>query len=137
MCGIAGYTGRTQEGLLDAMIDGIAHRGPDGQGRFEIEGVHFGHTRLAIMDLDHGAQPMVRHQDQIVVTYNGEIYNYDELRAQIEAAGLQFKTSCDTELLPLGYAAFGPDFFSRLNGMFAFALLDRRSGEIGFKSVKI
>ena len=130
MCGIAGYTGREIDGLIERMIAAIRHRGPDGEGRYQRDGVHFGHTRLSIIDLQNGAQPMVREDGDIAVTYNGEIYNYEELRPAIERTGKRFETSCDTEILPLGYAAFGLDFFARLNGIFAFGLVDHRSGEV-------
>jgi len=124
MCGIAGYTGPEIDGLLGRMVDAIRHRGPDGDGVYARNGVHLGHTRLAIVDPEGGAQPMVREEGRYVVTYNGEIYNYAALRERIEAAGRRFTTNCDTELLPLGYAAFGRDFFADLIGIFAFALYD-------------
>jgi len=124
MCGIAGYTGPEIDGLLGRMVDAIRHRGPDGDGVYASNGVHLGHTRLAIVDPEGGAQPMVREEGRYVVTYNGEIYNYAALRERIEASGRRFATTCDTELLPLGYAAFGRDFFADLIGIFAFALYD-------------
>jgi len=130
MCGIAGYTGPETPGLLDQMIKEVRSRGPDATGSFEDVGIHLGHTRLSIVDIEGGQQPMQSGDGNIVVTYNGEIYNYDILRRELEAAGHQFRTTCDTELIPLGYASFGVDFFSRLNGMFAFALYDKRSGEL-------
>ncbi|MGI9301745.1 MAG: asparagine synthase (glutamine-hydrolyzing) [Gammaproteobacteria bacterium] len=123
MCGIAGYIGRTRPGLLDEMIDAISNRGPDGKGRFTNGPVHLGHTRLAIIDLDSGAQPMSL-DDELVISFNGEIYNFIELRAEIEKAGLSFSTKSDTEVILQGYKAFGEHFFERLLGMFAFALAD-------------
>lgn len=130
MCGIAGYTGPEVGGLLGRMVDAIRHRGPDGDGIWSDGNVHFGHTRLAIVDIAGGAQPMVREDGRYVVTYNGEIYNYDALRAKIEGTGRHFTTTCDTELLPLGYAAFGPEFFAELIGIFAFALYDTHEGRL-------
>jgi len=129
MCGIAGYTGHRIDGLVETMIDAIRHRGPDGDGHWSGGGVHFGHTRLAIVDVKGGDQPMVRSfaNRTIAVTYNGEIYNYDSLRAEIEAAGFQFDGHCDTELLPLGFAAFGVEIFKKINGMFAVALWDTQT----------
>jgi asparagine synthase (glutamine-hydrolysing) len=124
MCGIAGYIGRTVDQLLPRMIDAIRPRGPDGDGDFISAPVHFGHTRLAIIDLVSGAQPMVRREGRAAITYNGEIYNYIELRQDIEAAGFTFETKSDTEVILLGYLAFGPDFFKRMIGIFAFALAD-------------
>lgn len=126
MCGIAGYTGRETAGVLERMVDAIRHRGPDGDGVWSDGKVHFCHTRLAIVDIEGGSQPMVREDGRCILTYNGEIYNYDDLRAKIEATGRRLTTNCDTELLPLGYAAFGPSFFSELIGIFAFALYDAR-----------
>ncbi len=130
MCGIAGYTGPETGGLLDRMVDAIRHRGPDGDGIWSDGHVHFGHTRLAIVDIQGGSQPMVREDGRFVLTYNGEIYNYDALRAKIEATGRRFTTNCDTELLPLGFAAFGRDFFAELIGIFAFALYDTQEGKL-------
>lgn len=124
MCGIAGYFGRTVDGLLRRMIDAVRHRGPDGDGELVSGPIHFGHTRLAIIDLVSGAQPMVRNDGRLAVIYNGEIYNYVELRKEIEAVGLKFETTSDTEVIPLGYQAFGQSFFRRLIGIFAFALVD-------------
>jgi asparagine synthase (glutamine-hydrolysing) len=124
MCGIAGYLGRTVEGLLPRMIDGIRHRGPDGECDFVAAPLHLGHARLAIIDLAGGAQPMHSAGGRLVTVYNGEIYNYVELRAELEAAGARFQTRSDTEVIPLGYELHGVGFFARLNGMFAFALAD-------------
>jgi asparagine synthase (glutamine-hydrolysing) len=124
MCGIAGYLGRTIPGLLPRMIGGVRHRGPDGEGDFIAAPLHLGHTRLAIIDLQGGAQPMRSAGGRFVTVYNGEIYNYVELRADLEARGVQFQTRSDTEVIPLGFQHYGPDFFARLIGMFAFALAD-------------
>jgi len=130
VCGITGYLGPEIHDLLDRMIDVIRPRGPDGDGRFETDEVHFGHTRLAIIDVDGGAQPMVREDGRVVVVYNGEIYNYVELRKRIESTGRRFQTTCDTELLPLGFAAFGSSFFADLVGIFSFALYDLREKKL-------
>lgn len=130
MCGIAGYTGDDIQGLLDHMIKDIRFRGPDASGRYEQDSVHLGHTRLSILDIEGGQQPMISNDGNIVVVYNGEIYNYDALRDELEALGHTFRTTCDTELLPIGYSQFGVNFFSRLNGMFAFSLLDKGTGEL-------
>lgn len=130
MCGIAGYLGSKVEGLNERLVRSIERRGPDGQSTFEEGPVHFAHSRLAIVDIPDGGQPMEPPGTDCVVIYNGEIYNYDELRQRLEKAGLPCRTTCDTELIPLGYRAFGLDFFAELNGMFAFALFDRRSGEV-------
>lgn len=130
MCGIAGYVGRTVGGLLPEMIRAIRHRGPDGEGKFVSEPVHFGHTRLAIIDLVTGDQPMIRNDGRLALIYNGEIYNYVELRKEIEAAGFVFTTTSDTEVIPLGYMAFGAAFFTKLIGIFAFALADLEKNRV-------
>lgn len=130
MCGIAGYTGPEIPSLIDRMISAVRSRGPDGENRFSGQGVHFGHTRLSILDIERGSQPMTRGNGRFTVCYNGEIYNFDELRSEIETAGLVFTTTCDTEILPLGFSLFGESLFGRLNGMFAFALYDRDEGSV-------
>jgi asparagine synthase (glutamine-hydrolysing) len=131
VCGIAGYTGHEIAGLGERMIDLIRPRGPDAVGRSHRPPVHLFHTRLSIVDLsDHGAQPMERVSHRLAVSFNGEIYNYQELRDDIEKSGYRFEGHSDTELLPLGFAAFGADFFRRLNGMFAFALHDARDDSL-------
>lgn len=124
MCGIAGYVGPTVDGLLDRMISGIRHRGPDGQGDFVANPVHLGHARLAIIDIAGGTQPMVCDGGRLIIVYNGEVYNFVELRAELERRGVAFTTDSDTEVIPLGYKLFGPDFFARMIGIFAFALVD-------------
>lgn len=131
MCGIAGVLDLSGETIsppvLKRMTDAIAHRGPDGEGHW-IEGpVGFGHRRLAIIDLSPGGhQPMVSADYRYVITYNGEIYNYRELRAELQAAGYGFRSQSDTEVLLHGLAHWGTDVLARLNGMFAFALWDRK-----------
>ncbi len=131
MCGIGGYTGHARPELSARMLELLRNRGPDGEGVLERSGVVFCHTRLAIVDLTAtGDQPMTRVNGRLAVTYNGEIYNYQELRDSIEGAGQRLLGHSDTELLPLGFASFGTDFFRRLNGMFAFALHDADDGSL-------
>ncbi len=131
MCGIAGLINLdgapASLPLLQAMTDAIAHRGPDGEGHW-IEGpVGLGHRRLAIIDLSPLAhQPMVSIEHRYVLTYNGEIYNFRELRAELEAAGYWFRSQSDSEVLLAALSHWGPDALTRLNGMFAFALWDRK-----------
>lgn len=129
MCGIAGLFYPALAKPIDparivAMRDALAHRGPDGSGIWCTAGVGLGHRRLAIVDLEGGVQPMATPDESLVVTYNGEIYNFRELRAELTALGAQFRTDGDTEVLLHGWRAWGPDLLTRLNGMFAFALYD-------------
>ena len=125
MCGIAGTVGFGGEALLREMIDTIAHRGPDGEGMHLDDGVFLGNRRLAIQDVPGGTQPMWNEDGSVVAVYNGEIYNYPELRELVLGRGHRLATRCDTELLPHLYEDEGMAFLSRLNGIFAFALYDR------------
>lgn len=132
MCGIAGIWNLSGQpvdtGALRRMTDALAHRGPDDQGHWQEGPVGLGHRRLSILDLSPGGhQQMTDATGRYVVTYNGEIYNYRPLRAEIERGlGIAFVSSCDTEILPNGFALWGPALFERLEGMFALALWDRR-----------
>jgi asparagine synthase (glutamine-hydrolysing) len=130
MCGIAGFIAdRHPDELSDrvqVMIDSLAHRGPDGVGLERWRGAALGHRRLAILDLSPGGhQPMLSNDRQIGVTFNGCIYNYLELKRDLEAEGFRFKSSCDTEVLLHGYIAWGiSQLTRRLQGMFAFGIWD-------------
>lgn len=131
MCGIAGivnYSGASvAPPVLQAMTDAIAHRGPDGEGHWIEGGVGFGHRRLAIIDLSPLAhQPMMSHDNRYVLSYNGEIYNFRELRTELEGMGYPFRSQSDSEVLLTAWAAWGVKALDRLNGMFAFAIWDRR-----------
>jgi asparagine synthase (glutamine-hydrolysing) len=127
MCGIAGTAGFGDQGLLRAMTDTLAHRGPDGEGFYcgESESVYLGNRRLAILDVANGSQPMANEDGSVVVVYNGEIYNFPELRQLVERRGHRLTTHCDAEILPHLYEDEGTGFLTRLNGIFAFALYDR------------
>jgi asparagine synthase (glutamine-hydrolysing) len=129
MCGICGFTGRRDPALLRAMAASIRHRGPDDDGFFETDGASLGFRRLAIIDLDTGAQPMSTDGDRLHIVFNGEVYNYRELRAELEAEGRRFTTRSDTEVALQAYAQWGPAAFQRFNGMWAIALLDRRGAQ--------
>ncbi len=134
MCGIVGMWMR-QEGdfSLSDSLDAIAHRGPDGRGEYRNErsGVMLGHVRLAIIDLSPaGAQPMASDDGQVVLVFNGEIYNFRELRAELAARGVAFRGHSDTEVLLRLYLADGLAILPRLNGIFAFAIYDSRSAEL-------
>ncbi|MHB8693420.1 MAG: asparagine synthase (glutamine-hydrolyzing) [Solirubrobacteraceae bacterium] len=133
MCGIAGFVnvdGRSAESdIVRRMTDAIRHRGPDGEGQYVDGPVGLGNRRLAIIDLsDAAAQPM--RGERSVLTYNGEVYNFRELRAELEKLGRQFRSSSDTEVVLRAYEEWGPSFVERLNGMFALAIWDPRSREI-------
>ncbi len=130
MCGIAGTYGFGDEGLIRAMANTIAHRGPDGEGFFVGDGVCLGNRRLAIQDVHGGVQPMSNEDGSVVVVYNGETYNYPELRRLVLERGHTLHTTCDTEVLPHLYEDEGIGFVSRLNGIFGFALFDRRLGKL-------
>jgi len=131
VCGIAGIydtLGRDNEGQIDRMLHALVHRGPDGCGSFSEGPMSLGNRRLAILDLsDAGAQPMVDRTGRYVITYNGEIFNYRELRDELRQAGQEFTSDGDTEVLLAALAQWGADALPRLNGMFAFALYDRRT----------
>lgn len=133
MCGIAGiYHLQTakpvEEARVRAMADAIAHRGPDGDGVWIAPGVGLGHRRLAIIDLAGGVQPMASEDGQAVLIFNGEIYNFLEVRAELMALGHVFHTHSDTEVILHAWQRWGPDCLARLNGMFAFAIHDARRG---------
>lgn len=130
MCGIAGVLrldgAPVEAESLQRMTDAIAHRGPDGQGHWRERNVGIGHRRLSIIDLSEGGhQPMLDPAERYVLSYNGELYNYVELRKELEASGRRFCSSSDTEVVLAALAAWGPDALRRFNGMFALALWDR------------
>ncbi|WP_291209341.1 asparagine synthase (glutamine-hydrolyzing) [Gemmiger sp.] len=129
MCGIAGFISpaRADAAALAPMLARIAHRGPDGQGTFVEGPAALGHCRLAIIDLQGGAQPLYNEDKNFVVVFNGEIYNYRELTAELTALGHTFTTRTDTEVLLHGWEQWGRELLPRLRGMFAFALWDRRA----------
>src|SRR5262245_50149222 len=107
------------------MTDTIVHRGPDGDGFFVEDGICLGNRRLAILDVPGGGQPVTNEDGSVVAVYNGEIYNYPELRALVLERSHQLHTTCDTAMLPHLYEDEGLGFLSRLNGIFSFALYDR------------
>jgi asparagine synthase (glutamine-hydrolysing) len=131
MCGIAGLIHLNGDGVspvvLKRMTDAIAHRGPDGEGQWIEGNVGLGHRRLAIIDLSPlGHQPMISADHRYAFSYNGEIYNFRELRTELEAAGYGFRSKTDTEVVLYALAHWGPAALERFNGMFAFALWDRK-----------
>lgn len=126
MCGIAGFvsTSEKKEPILKHMLDRIEHRGPDGEGMYINSKVALGHKRLAIIDLHTGGQPIYNEDKSVVVVLNGEIYNYQELKEELEKDGHTFVTKTDTEVLVHGYEKWGVDLPKHLRGMYAFALWD-------------
>lgn len=135
MCGICGFASKSSAlaadgGVIRRMNAALSHRGPDGDGFFESGGVAFGHRRLSIIDLAGGAQPIANEDGSITVVFNGEIFNYRELRKDLEARGHRFTTQSDTETLVHLYEEHGIAMLSRLQGMFAFALHDAGRGEV-------
>ena len=131
MCGFAGFIGEayssgTSEMLLSSMAGAIAHRGPDGQGVYAAPGVGLAHVRLSIVGLSDGQQPMTSVDGRFTIAFNGEIFNYVELRDEMKAQGVVFRTGSDTEVLLQLFARYGEACLPRLNGDFAFALWDAR-----------
>ncbi len=131
MCGICGifeFGGRPADGaLLDRMTGQLRHRGPDGGGRFLQGAIALGHRRLSIIDLEGGAQPIGNEDGSLQIVFNGEIYNFIELRQELEAAGHIFRTHSDTEVIVHAYEQWGLDAVRRFNGIFAFALWDSKA----------
>jgi asparagine synthase (glutamine-hydrolysing) len=135
MCGVTGVLdltgGPVSAVTVRAMTDAIAHRGPDGEGYFCDGPIGLGHRRLAIIDLTPaGHQPMLTQDGRFVLSYNGEVYNFNELRGELEACGRQFHSRTDSEVVLHALAQWGTDALLRFNGMFAFALWDRERREL-------
>ena len=139
MCGIAGLVtlARGDErpahrALALDMARALWHRGPDGFGVYRDGGVTFSHARLSIIDAEGGWQPMATQDGSVIVCFNGEIFNYVELREELSARGHVFRTKSDTEVLLLAYVEHGPALFEKLNGQFAFAVFDKRTDRVLF-----
>lgn len=135
MCGIAGYINHnvlntTDKSVLKKMTDCIAYRGPDADGFYLKDNIALGHRRLSIIDLNTGQQPMFSDDGKKVVVFNGEIYNYIELKEELSALGQTFKTNSDTEVLIKAYEVWGHDCQTKFNGMWAFALWDETKQEL-------
>lgn len=137
MCGFIGFTGiiDRREDVLHRMAERIIHRGPDSGGFYisddtDKNAVALGFRRLSIIDLADGSQPMYNEDGTVVIVYNGEVYNFMELREQLISAGHTFKTRCDTEVLVHGYEEWGEGLASRLRGMFAFVVYDTKNGTL-------
>jgi len=130
MCGICGTVGIEQDGLIERMTEAIHHRGPDDFGHFVDGNVCLGQRRLSIIDVAGGHQPMTTPDGSLTIVFNGEIYNFAELREQLEQRGVRFETHSDTEVLLRLFEQDGIDALQKLNGMFAFAIFDRRTREL-------
>ncbi|MEA4816170.1 MAG: asparagine synthase (glutamine-hydrolyzing) [Lachnospiraceae bacterium] len=129
MCGICGYTGVLPAGqdVLFNMTEKIKHRGPDSSGFYTDENISLGFRRLSIIDLNTGSQPMYNENKDIVIVFNGEIYNYKELKDELISCGHTFANSSDTEVLIHGYEEYGEKLLNKLRGMFAFAIWDSKN----------
>ncbi|MDP2645938.1 MAG: asparagine synthase (glutamine-hydrolyzing) [Desulfobacterales bacterium] len=134
MCGIVGIIHTDREpianDLLERMTSALSHRGPDGQGTYIKGEVGFGHTRLSIIDLEHGQQPLSNEDGQVWVTFNGEIYNYVQLRQELISSGHHFRTRSDTETIVHAYEEWGDQCVEHFRGMFAFAIADWREKRV-------
>lgn len=152
MCGICGFTGAQQSDMpiVKKMCDIMAHRGPDGEGQYIDDGIAFGHRRLSLIDLAGGNQPIIRKsadhdapvtspaakggatfaRGDVAMVYNGEIYNYQDIRKELEGEGWKFTTNSDTEVLLVSYLCWGEDLLKHIRGMFAFAIWDARCKEL-------
>jgi asparagine synthase (glutamine-hydrolysing) len=138
MCGITGVyhfnnNKKTSKEIVDQMRDSLSHRGPDGKGTYvsENQKVGFGHRRLSILDLtEAGAQPMSDKDKNIYITYNGEIYNFQEIKSDLEKKGYKFQSKTDTEVIINSYKEWGVDCVKKFNGMFAFAIWDKKSNQL-------
>lgn len=131
MCGIAGTVRIGDLALVERMTNLISYRGPDDHGFYEDGDVRLGHRRLSILDLSAaGHQPMLSDDGELAITFNGEIYNFRTLREELEKRGYHFHTETDTEVMLNAYREFGVDFLTHLEGMFAFALWDRKRKQL-------
>ena len=132
MCGICGFIGQNVDRgqVLTDMMNRIIHRGPDGAGQYMDDEIAMGFRRLSIIDLEGGDQPMRTEDGRLVITFNGEIYNYRELREELKGRGHSFRTRSDTEVLLHGYSEYGVKILDRLRGMFAFVIWDTRKKEL-------
>ena len=135
MCGIVAiirkrFVGGEAESYLESAVSAIVHRGPDGIGKY-VDGLHaFANVRLAIVDVEGGDQPIFNEEKSVGIVYNGEVYNYLDLRRDLEDRGYRFRTKSDTEVVLRAYEAYGVEAFGKLNGMFGFCMWDARSGDI-------
>ena len=132
MCGFVGFTNKIKDDgtVLESMMNRIVHRGPDSAGKFVDENIALGFRRLSIIDLAEGDQPMFNEDKTLVLVFNGEIYNFKELRAELEKAGHTFVNNSDSEVLLHGFEQWGEDMVKKLRGMFAFVIFNRNDSSI-------
>ena len=132
MCGIVGFYSKRNDKkhIIDEQLKTLSHRGPDDNDTFLNANIAFGHSRLAIIDINHAKQPMKSADHQYILIFNGEIYNYLELRQHLVSKGMQFKTYSDTEVLLNMYIYYGKNCVSKLNGMFAFTIYDTQNDSL-------
>lgn len=133
MCGFVGFTNKINDAsiVLGKMMDRIKHRGPDSDGKYVDEQIAMGFRRLSIIDLsDQGSQPIFNEDKSLVLTFNGEIYNYKDLREELVASGHKFYTQTDSEVLIHGYEQWGEDMLDKLRGMFAFVIFNKNTNEV-------
>lgn len=133
MCGFVGFTNKINDAsiVLGKMMDRIKHRGPDSDGKYVDEQIAMGFRRLSIIDLsDQGSQPIFNEDKSLVLTFNGEIYNYKDLREKLVASGHKFYTQTDSEVLIHGYEQWGEDMLDKLRGMFAFVIFNKNTNEV-------
>jgi len=132
MCGFTGFIGETKNStsILEKMMDQIIHRGPDSSGMFIENNAALGFRRLSIIDLEHGSQPLYNEDNSLVLVFNGEIYNFQELREDLSTKGHIFTTNTDSEVLIHGYEEYGVSLAEKLRGMFAFVIWDRNTNKL-------
>ncbi len=132
MCGFVGYVNQSgvPSDTIVKMANRIRHRGPDDEAYFSDDKATMGFRRLSIIDLAHGKQPMYNQDQTKVLTFNGEIYNYQDIRKELQDLGYEFRTDVDSEVLIHGYDAWGADLLQKLRGMYAFVIYDSKTGDV-------
>ena len=133
MCGIVGFTNNIDntDEVLEKMMDRIRHRGPDAEGKYIDDDIALGHRRLSIIDISSsGDQPIFNEDNSLVIIFNGEIYNYKDIREKLVEAGHCFRTNTDTEVLIHGYEEYGEKLLNMLRGMFSFVIWDKNKKEL-------
>lgn len=129
MCGITGFIDnniKEKDDILNKMMDRIKHRGPDGRGKYIDNDIALGHVRLSIIDIESGKQPMISNDNNYILIFNGEIYNYIELKSELQKKGYKFNTKSDTEVILIGYQEYKEDIVKKLRGMFSFVIWDKK-----------